>query len=357
MTTIMDRTQGSGEAVPLATDDEGYLDFVEGVRLFTHQTVTPVVQEVAGPILDASLQTTEIDELVATAGALPIIQLRDRLARTSQEMFFRGAMEGYRRRRGELLADIEASEHHGPGDLSFELDNLPDYMRRADIHIQPGSYDEDPLAGYVYHYITNLFFVGRNNHNELHQALVDGSCASVEAPRRVLDLGASAGQSATALKTRYPDAEVHSIDIAAPMLRYAHKRAAGMGLDIHFHHMAAEDLSSFEDGSFDLVYAFILFHEVPVDVARKIVSEARRVLRPGGTFVVLDFGANSRDSDVSSPVRRYIGWFDSVHNGEPFAPGFVASNFEAELAKHFADVDPHANVTLPLPLQTRIAQA
>jgi oligopeptide/dipeptide ABC transporter ATP-binding protein len=43
-------------------------------------------------------------------------------------MMFRGAMEGYRHRRGELLADIAASEHRGPGDLSFELGSPPDYM-------------------------------------------------------------------------------------------------------------------------------------------------------------------------------------------------------------------------------------
>jgi SAM-dependent methyltransferase len=47
-----------------------------------------------------------------------------------------------------------------------------------------------------------------------------------------------------------------------------------------YHSMA--DLSGFDDGSVDLVYSGQSIEHVPVDVADTVLSEVRRVLRPGG---------------------------------------------------------------------------
>ena len=141
--------------------------------------------------------------------------------------------------------------------------------------------------------------------------------------RRILDLGASAGATTTAFKRAWPDAEVHGIDISAPMLRYAHLRAVEQDIEVHFKQMRAEEMR-YPDGHFDVVFALLFFHEVPVPIARRVIAEAYRVLRPGGTFTVLDFSGD-RGRDVYS---MFFAEMDAADNGEPFLPGYVRSNIE-----------------------------
>jgi ubiquinone/menaquinone biosynthesis C-methylase UbiE len=143
---------------------------------------------------------------------------------------------------------------------------------------------------------------------------------------RILDLAASTGQSTTALKRRFPRAEVWGIDAAAPMLRYAHKRAAEIGVEVHFAQRLAEN-TGFPDGSFDLIYAFLLFHELPLEVGAAVTREAFRLLRPGGIFAVLD----NKTQSSPSPLTRYNGEFYRRSNGEPYSAAFNSSDFLAVL--------------------------
>jgi SAM-dependent methyltransferase len=69
-----------------------------------------------------------------------------------------------------------------------------------------------------------------------------------------------------------------------------------------------------ETGSFDAVLLFFLLHEQPVDVRRRTLAEALRVLKPGGRLVVVDY-ARPR---WWNPVRwLYVPILARL---EPFAP-------------------------------------
>src|SRR5690606_7842843 len=138
--------------------------------------------------------------------------------------------------------------------------------------------------------------------------------AKVPVPRdgvvhRIIDLATSIGQSATLLKERFPSALVVGIDLAAPMLRYAHKRDVDLGLDVEFRQESADELTE-HDGSVDIVHVNILFHEVPRVVAEKVVAEAHRVLRDGGLFVITDFA--NRQTGVPLGLADYHRDIDSV---------------------------------------------
>src|SRR5205807_7337786 len=78
----------------------------------------------------------------------------------------------------------------------------------------------------------------------------------------------------------YPEAEVHAIDVAAPMLRYAHARAEALGRRVHFSQQNAES-TNFRDESFDLIVSHILLHETSAKAVRNIVRECHRLLRKG----------------------------------------------------------------------------
>ncbi|MBL8642885.1 MAG: class I SAM-dependent methyltransferase, partial [Rhodospirillaceae bacterium] len=119
-------------------------------------------------------------------------------------------------------------------------------------------------------------------------------------------------------------AEVHGIDISSAMLRYAHWRALEQNTEIHLTQMATEAME-FETGSFDLVVSHLLFHEIPVPVIKKTLAEVRRVLRPGGTYVMFDFPTATPQSPGYS---GFAGLMDAVDNGEPYAYGFVKCGIE-----------------------------
>ncbi|OIO01210.1 MAG: SAM-dependent methyltransferase [Desulfovibrionaceae bacterium CG1_02_65_16] len=99
-----------------------------------------------------------------------------------------------------------------------------------------------------------------------------------------LDLGCGAGHAAYALAEG--GAEVMAYDLSAEMLTVVEEEAARRGLtSLHVRQGAAERLP-FDDGSFDLVVTrYSAHHWAYVPAA---LREARRVLKPGGSLVVID---------------------------------------------------------------------
>ena len=319
-------------------DDESYLDFVEGLRGFNLGTMVPRLVQSANDIgaeMGKAGAAPSIATLFRKLGDVPEAQLTRRMMRSTQLMMWSGSFRSYGRFGGELAGWLDAAEREAPGLLTIDPDFVyPDYARQQDIHLMPGSYQDDALAGFVYHYGSKIFFTGGNDDDHLHRAMADW-CPVEGEPRRVLDIGCGIGQSTTALKQRFPNAEVHGIDIAAPMLRYAHARAHHMGLEVHFAQASAAD-TAFADNSIDAILSMILFHELPRETAEGVVREAARILRPGGTITIVDFPHIPQD-ELSG--RHCMRLFDSWYNGEPFAPGFVYSDFTALLREHFDDVD------------------
>jgi ubiquinone/menaquinone biosynthesis C-methylase UbiE len=325
-------------------DDASYLDFVEGVRAFNLQKVQPVLasrfqaiskeQAAAGRPQPATLEDAH-----ALLDQLPVYQSRNRIWRTGQEMMWQGIVETYKKRENELLAELDRTDNMSPGSVHWYPEfAYPDYFEAYDAHIQPGSYHRDPLAGYIYHYGSKVFSMGANDKDDSQRQLVAQSPIPKDGKvDRILDLGCAIGQSATAWKERCPGAEVWAIDIAAPLVRYAHKRAVGMGLDVRFRQMLAEQLD-FDDASFDVVFAYILFHEIPVPIIRRVAREAARVTRPGGVFAIWDFG--NQYYKAGTAYAEAILEFVTFDNGEPFAQDFCHLDLPAELrAAGFTQVE------------------
>ena len=106
-----------------------------------------------------------------------------------------------------------------------------------------------------------------------------------EAPRSLLDLATGTGDLAIAARRLGTD-RIVAADVALEMVRLGVPKAVARGVPIHWLGGDAERLP-FAAGSFDLVTAAFgvrNFGDIPSGLA-----EARRVLRPGGELVVLDF--------------------------------------------------------------------
>ncbi len=311
-------------APTLAADSA--LGFFESVRNFAIgqcfprlEAQSPAILAAAGVDADASLPT-----LRRTFDPAPGVRTWKRLMRSQQQATWRSIRDALNGRESELEARLNAAEAAAPERLRYDPDfQVPDYARH-EIHLQPGGYVGDPLAGFVFHHGTQVFYQGQNDQDELHAGIAtmlrppaDGRMT------RILDLACSIGQGTTALKARFPSAEVSGLDVSLPLLRYAHLRALTLGAEVSFIQALAED-TGLPAGSFDAVMAFILFHEVPASLFPKIIAEVYRVLRPGGTFTIID----APRVHSLPPANRLWTEFDAEYNGEPYSLDFVSCDFE-----------------------------
>jgi ubiquinone/menaquinone biosynthesis C-methylase UbiE len=314
--------------------DGAYLDFVEGFREYLlgagsgfEQRLDDIARaeerRLGRPLRD-------LEELRSFMQRMPLTQMRDRLARTQQEMKWYKLRQSFEARRAELSAELARYDARGPGKLLLDPDfKVPDYAN-VNFHLQPGGYFKDELSGFLYHYGTKVFFRGDNDHDELHGMLVRRAPAPADGKvARVLDFACSIGQSTTAFKRRFPGSEVIGIDYSAPMLRVAHRRAALQGVDVTFAQRLIES-TGFANNQFDMTFAFIVFHELPLRIIREAVREAARVTRKGGMFIVYDF----TETASKSPFQLYHRWFDARNNGEPYSQDFCDCDFDAILAEH-----------------------
>jgi ubiquinone/menaquinone biosynthesis C-methylase UbiE len=257
-------------------------------------------------------------------------QMSNRIGRSLQEMMWAETVATLREREAEYLADLDAADRRGPGSVQYDPNfRYPGYFDPIDFHIQPGSYHRDPLAGHIYHLGTKFFLQGANDDDQLQRGLVSAVPLPEDGQvRRVLDLACSCGQCTTAFKERFPSAEVWGVDVSAPMARYAHKRAADMGLDVHFKQALAED-TGFPAGSFDLVFANIMFHELPEEISAAAIREAHRILRPGGVFCFVDIRDKSQLSTdgLDVPLAQYQHFMQGQTNGEVYHTAFHHTDF------------------------------
>ncbi|MFI2664205.1 class I SAM-dependent methyltransferase [Micromonospora carbonacea] len=316
-------------------DDGSYLDFIEGLRRYALTVLNPVAAAAVRERATTARPET-IESARELADPIPVVGLRNRILRSTQDMNWNRVVTGYEPLRPTLEAELAAAERQGPGRLELVDDwEYPEYYRTVHYHRQPGGYHEDPLAGYVYHYGTKVFHLGTNDRDEAKIA------RAMEVPEpadgrveRVLDIACSIGAMTVAFKQRWPQAEVWGIDAAAPLLRYAHARAVRVGGDVIFAQQLAEQLR-FADASVDVAYLGTLLHEVPHEVAVRIVHEARRVVRPGGVLVVHDMRQAGDPADI---WEEYDRDFDCRFNGEPYAYHFVHAGFGTLLAELFSSV-------------------
>jgi ubiquinone/menaquinone biosynthesis C-methylase UbiE len=77
------------------------------------------------------------------------------------------------------------------------------------------------------------------------------------------------------------------------MIARAEKKARKAGIEAVFKQAFAQELP-FPDGRFDVVLTTVLLHHLPRTARQEFAGEIRRVLRPGGRVLAIDFGGTDR---------------------------------------------------------------
>ena len=335
---------------PPRREDASHIEYMTEVRNFAIRSWFPEIAGEVGGIaaqagMPAVIDADQYARLAPEIDRSPAVAGWKRVMRSQQQLAWQKLQDSYAADREFWEGRLTEAEERNPGRLHCDPDFHVPESACEDIHLQPGGYCGDNLAGFVFYHGTRVFYQGDNDKDEIHEACVDDMRLPADGQvRRILDLGCSIGQCTTVLKERHPQAEVWGLDVALPMLRYAHMRATDMGVDVHFQQALAENMQH-DDDSFDAVLAYILFHEVPEHTFEPIVREMLRVLRPGGTLTVID----TPNSTVFPTPNWMWKVFDARYNCEPYSQAFGAFDFAALLDKvGFEDVSKETTNTFLL---------
>ncbi len=166
--------------------------------------------------------------------------------------------------------------------------------------------DAPQTAGHVLHHgarwydlFGRVIFFGRDQ--AIREKLIE--LAAPTPGERVLDIGCGTGTLAIAIKPQLGAGEVHGIDASPEMIQVAKEKSAKDGSDIDFR-VALIEAIPFPDASFHLVTSSLMLHHLPDDLKRTGLDEIRRVLKPGGRFLAMDFAAHSH-----SPLGHLLSIF------------------------------------------------
>lgn len=146
---------------------------------------------------------------------------------------------------------------------------------------------------------------GKIFYNRLEQVIED---LGIPPGAKVLEVGAGTGTSFPA----YPlHCEITGIDLAPEMLARARQKIQENGWShLKVMEMNALDLQ-FPDNTFDYVMGFHVVTVVPDPV--RMISEAKRVCKPGGRIVIVNHFTSEVPllgslTQALDPITRWLGW-------------------------------------------------
>ncbi|MHB8855065.1 MAG: class I SAM-dependent methyltransferase [Bellilinea sp.] len=134
----------------------------------------------------------------------------------------------------------------------------------------------DPLLRYIMH--EEIF----------KQRLVDQ--ANPQPNERILDLGCGTGTLAIMIQRRQPAAEIIGLDGDDQVLEIARQKAIRAGLTAIRWDKGLADIPPYSADSFDKVVSSLMLHHLTLPNKRRAFQEVFRVLKPGGSFHIADFG-------------------------------------------------------------------
>jgi ubiquinone/menaquinone biosynthesis C-methylase UbiE len=148
-----------------------------------------------------------------------------------------------------------------------------------------------------------LWLLSRGKERKMREKALD--LARLSLGENVLDIGCGTGTLASAAKRQVgPQGHVCGIDASREMLARASRKARKAGIEVHFRNALVESMP-FRDGQFDVVLSTLMLHHLPGKLRSQCAAEARRVLKPGGRLLAIDFVTAPGTKGIVSHFHRH----------------------------------------------------
>ena len=247
------------------------------------------------------------------------------------------AMNAFEEIRGELEPSLRQLQH-GPTRLHYNPDlPAPAYWDGYEFHRSAGSWDGHDFMGFVHGELIHRKMVGDSIADAILKIrAATARISQLSDPASVLELGCGSAQYTLGLADAYPNAQIWACDLSPRQLEQAQRRANERGLKWHLF-VANAEATGLESEQFDLVTAFALFHELPATAAQRVLGEALRLLKPGGSLLIADVKAYHVQDTIS---RWKADFWNQLHGGDPYWREYATTDFCA-LATKIGFTDTH----------------
>ena len=149
-----------------------------------------------------------------------------------------------------------------------------------------------------YDWLAAAYCLGRET--QMRERTLD--VAGVAAGDHVLDVGCGTGTLALAAKRRVgAGGSVHGVDASDEMIARAITKSARSGLPVAVGIATAQSLP-FPEATFDVVLCSLALHHLPQDARAGAIEEMRRVVKPGGRVLIVEFRKGRGAWAVLHPV-------------------------------------------------------
>ncbi len=205
------------------------------------------------------------------------------------------------------------------------LDELPDYYKR-NFHFQTGGYLSEISAELYEHQVEVLF---RGAADAMRRLILPPLkvhlMGSAGEGLNLLEIGCGTGRMTRNLAYAFPKAKITAVDLSPVYLAKARKNLSGFK-NINFVQGGGEELS-FKDKKFDAVVSCFLFHELPLEIRKKVMNESIRVLKPKGFVGLVDSIQKNDAAKFQWALKQF-----PIDFHEPFFKNYVQHPME-ELMK------------------------
>lgn len=204
---------------------------------------------------------------------------------------------------------------------NIDLTKYPDYFTR-NFHWQSDGYFSYKSAE-IYDLGVELLFLGtadvmrRQIIPEISKFLENKNSKS---EMKLLDIACGTSRVIKQIHTTHPELNITGVDISPYYIEYSKNNIKAD--NINFEVANAENLP-FEDNSFEVISCVYLFHELPRNVRKKVLSEMYRVLKTGGLLVIEDSIQLTESQEIQNVIYRFAKEFH-----EPYYKDYVQNPIE-----------------------------
>lgn len=211
--------------------------------------------------------------------------------------------------------------HQFEGESQEFLRDLPDYYRR-NFHFQSEGYLSKKSAELYEHQVEILFAGAADAMRRMLLPPLKAKFPHTDGEGlRFLELGSGTGTLTRAVRLTFPKAKIVSLDLSHPYLKKAQDYLKKYNRIDFVQGDAAE--MPFADQKFDAVFSCFLFHEMPLDIRKKVIKESLRVLKPGGFFGMVDSVQKDDVKDFEWALNQF-----PVDFHEPFYKNYTMNAME-----------------------------